>query len=54
MKGTIFVELMNLVERRFGLDGVDDVINRCGTSLSTNGAYTSVGNYPHAELLALI
>ncbi len=54
MKGTIFVELMNLVERTLGLDAVDQVIEKCGDALSTEGAYTSVGNYPHQELLVLV
>lgn len=54
MKGTIFVELMNLVEEILGLEGVDAVIEKCGDQLSTEGAYTAVGYYPHEELITLV
>ena len=54
MKGTIFVEFLRMIETDHGLDTVDRVITRCGDDLATEGAYTSVGNYPHAELLSLL
>ena len=54
MKGTIFVELLHLIESEEGLDAVDHVIEASIDQLSTGGAYTAVGNYPHAELLVLL
>lgn len=53
MKGTIFVEFLDTVEQLHGLDMVDAIMQRVEDQLSTGGAYTSVGNYPHAELLAM-
>ena len=53
MIGTIFVEFLGHVEEKFGLDTVDQIIDKLDGKLSTGGAYTTVGNYPHGELLAL-
>ena len=36
------------------MQAVDAIIEEAGDALSTGGAYTGVGNYPHAELLALV
>jgi len=52
MKGVLFTEFQNLVEAEFGLEMLDQVIHKAGPALSTGGAYTSVGTYPHSELLA--
>ena len=54
MKGTIFVQLLRMIEEEHGLDTLDTVIERVDEHLSTGGAYTSVGTYPHKELLDLI
>ncbi len=53
MKGTVFVEFIEHVESRYGLEAMDAVIAAAGGRLATGGAYTSVGNYPHEELLEL-
>ena len=53
MRGSMFVDFLALVEQKHGLDTVDQIIARLGEELSTGGAYTSVGNYPHGELLAM-
>ncbi len=53
MKGTVFVEFMEHVESRYGLDVLEAVIAAAEGRLATGGAYTSVGNYPHEELLEL-
>lgn len=53
MKGMVFVEFMEHAEARYGLDVMDEVLQTAGESLATGGAYTSVGNYPHEEMLAL-
>jgi len=52
MKGVLFTEFHGLIEAEFGLDVLDQVLEQAGPALSTGGAYTSVGTYPHAELLA--
>jgi len=52
MKGIVFTEFFSMVEAVFSAEMVDDIINDC--DLSTNGAYTSVGTYPHTELLQLV
>ena len=53
MRGTVFVEFVSHLEERFGLEEVDSVIEELRETLSTQGAYTTVGNYPHGELLAI-
>jgi hypothetical protein len=53
MKGTLFVELLSLIESKYGLEVLDAVIEAGGSSLSTSGAYTRVGNYPHEEIFTL-
>lgn len=52
MKGIIFVELLKMAEDLLGEDRVDAAIE--GAALPSGGAYTSVGNYPCAELTALV
>jgi Haem-NO-binding len=52
MKGVVFVELIAMAENAFGEEVVDSVIE--AADLPSAGAYTSVGNYPCAELLALV
>lgn len=54
MKGVLFTEFLGLLEGEFGLDSLDEILNLAAPKLSTGGAYTSVGTYPHSELLALI
>lgn len=49
MKGVVFSEFLEFVEARHGADMVDDIIEASGAG----GAYTTVGTYPHAELVAL-
>src|SRR5688572_7428447 len=48
----IFTEFMEMVEETSGLEVADQLIERC--NLASGGAYTSVGNYDHNELLALV
>lgn len=52
MKGIIFTEFLELVEKKFGLAMVDKIINQ--SELDTGGAYTSVGTYEFGEMLQLI
>lgn len=52
MKGIVFVELLKMAEDLLGEDRVDAAI--AAAALPSGGAYTSVGNYPCAELTALV
>jgi hypothetical protein len=52
MKGLVFKEFMNMVENQFGYDMVDNIIVK--SNLKSNGAYTSVGTYDHAEMIQLV
>ncbi len=50
MKGIIFNIVQEVVETAFGVDAWDDVVDHAGV----DGAYTSLGSYPDAELVALV
>lgn len=52
MKGLVFTEFLEMVESKWGLATVDRVIQ--GAALPNNGAYTSVGTYPHGEMIRLV
>ncbi|AUP77651.1 heme NO-binding domain-containing protein [Flavivirga eckloniae] len=52
MKGIVFTEFLDLVEDKFGLEMVDEIINK--SNLESGGAYTSVGTYEFSEMLQLL
>lgn len=52
MKGIIFTEFLELVEDKFGLETVDEIIT--ASELSNGGAYTAIGTYNFAEMLSLL
>ena len=52
MKGMIFLEFLTMVEKKFGMDMVDDLID--STNPPSGGAYTNVGSYPMTELVAMV
>jgi hypothetical protein len=52
MKGIVFTEFLELVEKKFGLEMVDKIINQ--SNLESNGIYTSVGTYKFSEMLQLL
>jgi hypothetical protein len=52
MKGLIFSEFLEYVESTYSANTVDDIIEAC--DLSTGGAYTAVGSYPHEEMVGLV
>jgi hypothetical protein len=52
MKGIIFTEFMELVEDKFGMDMLDDIID--DSDLPSGGVYTAVGTYDHGEIVALV
>ena len=52
MKGMVFTEFLELVERTRSPELVDTLIDEC--NLPSGGAYTAVGNYDHREMVTLI
>ena len=52
MKGIVFTEFLDLVEDKFGLEVVDQII--IDADLASKGVYTSVGTYKFEEMLALL
>jgi hypothetical protein len=52
MKGMIFTEFLEMVESGYGPETVERIID--ASSLSTRGAYTSVGTYDYREMLDLV
>jgi hypothetical protein len=52
MKGIVFTNFMDMVEIKFGIDMVDTII--AASDLASKGSYTSVGVYPHTEMVSLL
>lgn len=52
MKGIVFTEFLELVENKFGLEVVDEIIT--AANLPSGGAYTAIGTYEFAEMLSLL
>lgn len=52
MKGIIFSEMARWVDTAFSPAIADSMITRSG--VPNDGAYTSVGNYPHEEAISLM
>jgi len=50
MKGIIFTEFIELIEEKFGLEVLDQVL----IMSQDEGIYTSVGSYDHKQLVKLI
>lgn len=53
MKGVVFSELLEMVEQRYSLAVVDDVLEKADLP-SGGGVYTSVGTYPVEEMGSLL
>lgn len=52
MKGIVFTEFLEMVENKFGYEVVDHIIQE--SQLESNGVYTSIGTYSHAEIVQLL
>jgi hypothetical protein len=52
MKGVVFREFLEMVESKFGLEVVDQVIDQA--NVPSGAAYTTVGTYDHHELIAMV
>ncbi len=53
MKGVVFTEFFELVEEKFGVITLNEIIENSDLPVS-QGAYTSVGTYPHSEMVNLV
>mgnify|MGYP005991807125 CR=1 FL=1 len=52
MKGIVFTEFLELVELKFGLETVNEIIE--DSDLKSKGVYTAIGTYDFSEMLSLI
>lgn len=52
MKGMVFTQFLDMVEEQFSPEVADKIIVLA--DLPSGGAYTSVGTYDHAEIVALV
>ncbi|WP_346854246.1 heme NO-binding domain-containing protein [uncultured Draconibacterium sp.] len=52
MKGLVFREFLSMVEKEYGYEIVDSIIEL--SQVHSKGAYTRVGTYPHHEMFALV
>ncbi|MEO0398940.1 MAG: heme NO-binding domain-containing protein [Pseudomonadota bacterium] len=52
MKGVIFTNFLKMVDETFSPEVTEEIIERA--NLPSGGAYTTVGAYDHAEILALV
>lgn len=52
MKGIVFTEFLDLVEEKFGLVTLDEIIEK--SDLPSGGSYTAVGTYEFQEMLQLV
>ena len=52
MRGLVFTCFVDMVEKRFGLQTMEDIFQE--VQPESEGAYTTVGDYDHREMLALV
>jgi len=52
MKGVVFTEFIEMLEKAHGFAFTNDVIE--GADLASEGVYTAVGTYPASEMVSLV
>jgi hypothetical protein len=52
MKGIVFTGFLEMVEEKYGIETVDEIIQNA--NLKSKGAYTSIGTYNFSEMLQLL
>lgn len=52
MKGIVFTEFLEMVEKEYGYEMVDSIIEE--NELPSGGSYTAVGTYSHSEMIDLL
>lgn len=50
MKGVVFTEFMEMIETNYGEDRLEEVIDASGLE----AVYSSIGTYPHSEMVKLV
>ncbi len=51
MKGIVLRQFIDYIEQRCGVDAIDDALQQ--PDLSSCGAYTAIGYYPHTDLVTI-
>ena len=52
MKGIVFTEFLEMVDAKFGMSMTEHIV--ASANLPSGGVYTSIGTYPHGEIVALV
>lgn len=52
MKGIVFTEFAEMIEKEFGLSMLDEIIET--SNLPSRGIYTAVGTYSHHEMVTML
>ncbi|APD07893.1 hypothetical protein UJ101_02393 [Flavobacteriaceae bacterium UJ101] len=52
MKGLIFVEFLEMVDEKFGMEITEEIVEK--SHLPSNGYYTTIGTYDDSEMISLI
>lgn len=52
MKGVIFVEFLQMVDEKLGMETTEELIEK--SDLGSNGIYTTVGTYDDNEMISLV
>lgn len=52
MKGIIFVEFLEMIDEKFGLEVTEEIVEK--SALPSKGHYTTVGTYADGEMISLI
>ncbi len=52
MKGLVFVEFLEMVDEKFGMDVTEEIVEN--SNLPSKGQYTSVGTYEDSEMISLV
>lgn len=52
MKGVVFTEFLEMIESRYSLEVLDEVVR--SAALPSGGGYTSIGTYPPQEMQSLV
>ena len=52
MKGIVFTELCEMVEKEFGVETLNNIVENA--DLSTGGVYSAVGTYDSADLFKMV
>jgi hypothetical protein len=52
MKGVVFTEFLEMIEKKFDYEAVDEILTK--KELSSNVMYSAVGTYDYKEMFVLV